>query len=68
MAAALRSTSSSVVAQLDTLMRIAVWPRHTLTPHQHVPSAWMAAMVRRVISASPNVTSTWFSATSLSTG
>jgi hypothetical protein len=32
MAAALRSTSSSVVAQLETLMRIAVWPCHWVPP------------------------------------
>jgi hypothetical protein len=37
-AAALRSTSSSVVAQLDTLMRIAACPCHCVPPHQHVPS------------------------------
>jgi hypothetical protein len=38
MAAMLRSTSSSVVAQLETLMRIAVWPCHWVAPHQQVPS------------------------------
>ena len=34
-----RSTSASVVAQDDTLMRIAVRPCHTVPPHQHVPSS-----------------------------
>jgi hypothetical protein len=38
MAATLRSTSSSVVAQLDTLIRIAACPCHRVPPHQHVPS------------------------------
>src|SRR6516164_9128874 len=37
-ASTLRSTSSSVVAQHDTLMRIAVCPCHCVPPHQHVPS------------------------------
>ena len=43
-AAMLRSTSSSRVAQDETLMRIAVRPCHTVPPHQHVPSDWMPAM------------------------
>ena len=38
MAARLRSTSSSVVAHEETLMRIAVRPCQTVGPHQHVPS------------------------------
>jgi hypothetical protein len=38
MAAALRSTSSFVVAQLDTLIRIADCPCHCVPPHQQVPS------------------------------
>jgi hypothetical protein len=37
-AATLRSTSSSVVAQLDTLIRIAACPCHRVPPHQQVPS------------------------------
>src|SRR5207253_7754486 len=32
------STSSSVVAQDETLIRIAVRPCQTVPPHQHVPS------------------------------
>jgi len=36
--ATLRSTSSSVVAQHDTLILIAVCPCHCVPPHQHVPS------------------------------
>jgi hypothetical protein len=38
-ASRLRSTSVSVVAHEDTLIRIAVFPCHTVPPHQHVPSA-----------------------------
>ena len=38
MASKLRSTSKSVVAQDDTLIRIAVRPCQTVTPHQQVPS------------------------------
>ena len=39
MAAALRSTSSSVVAQQETEIRIAVCPCQSVPPHQQVPSA-----------------------------
>ena len=46
-------------------MRIAVRPCQTVTPAQQVPSSWIAAMTRRVVSSSPNETSTWFSTTSL---
>lgn len=35
---ALRSTSWSVVAQLETEIRIAVCPCHTVPPHQQAPS------------------------------
>ncbi len=38
MTARLRSTSPSVVAHDDTLMRIAVCPCHSVPPHQQVPS------------------------------
>ena len=38
-ASRLLSTSASVVAQLETLIRIAVFPCQTVPPHQHVPSA-----------------------------
>jgi hypothetical protein len=37
-AAKLISTSASVVAQDETLMRIAVLPCQTVDPHQQVPS------------------------------
>ena len=37
MADRLRSTSSSVVAQLETLIRIARRPPHAVGPHQHAP-------------------------------
>ena len=56
--ARLRSTSSSVVAHEDTLMRIAVRPCQTVPPHQHVPSACTPAMTRCVSAGSPNETST----------
>jgi hypothetical protein len=45
-ASTLASTSASVVAQLDTLIRIAVRPCQTVPPHQQVPSAWSAAITR----------------------
>ena len=48
-------------------MRIAVCPCHTVPPHQQVPSSCSAAITRSVASASPNDTSTWFSATSFNT-
>src|SRR4029077_4113417 len=57
-AARLRSTSSSVVAHEETLMRMAVRPCHTVPPAQHVPSACTPAITPRVSSASPNQTST----------
>jgi len=38
-ASKLRSTSSSVVAHDETLMRMAVRPCQTVAPAQHVPSA-----------------------------
>jgi hypothetical protein len=41
MAARLRFTSLDVVAQEDTLMRIAVLPCHTVPLHQQVPSSCM---------------------------
>ena len=63
-AATLRSMSSSVVAQQDTLIRMAAWPCHSVPPHQQVPSLWSAAITRLVAAACPNETSTWFSTTS----
>ena len=38
-ASRLRSTSASVVAEDETLMRMAVFPCHSVIPHQHVPSS-----------------------------
>ena len=46
MAARLSSTSASVVAQLETEMRIAVWPCQFVGPHQQVPSDWTSRMTR----------------------
>ena len=43
----LRSTSSSVVAHEQTLIRMAVRPCQTVPPHQHVPSPWIVSMTRR---------------------
>ncbi len=48
-------------------MRIAAWPCHSVPPHQQVPSRCTSAMMRRVVSASPKETMTWFSVTSFST-
>ncbi len=67
MAVSERSTSSSLVAQEDTSMRVAVWPCQTVPPHQHVPSDWICAIARWVVSASPNDTSTWLRTTSFNT-
>ena len=65
-ASRLRSTSSSVVAHEETLMRIAVRPCQTVPPHQQVPSACSAGdHARASPSGSPNETSTWLSTTSL---
>src|ERR1017187_5214770 len=66
-AARLRSTSSFVVAQDETLIRIAVCPCHLVDPHQQVPSAWRRSMVRNVRSAEPKETNTWLMTTSFST-
>jgi hypothetical protein len=38
-ACTLRSTSSSVVAHEETEIRIAVWPCHSVPPHQQAPSS-----------------------------
>ena len=59
MAARLRSTSASLVAQLHTLMRMAVRPCQTVPPHQHVPSSCMRRdHAPRLRSGSPKATST----------
>ena len=57
-ASTLRSTSASVVAHDETLIRMAVRPCQTVTPHQHVPSAWTPSMTFFVRSGSPNETRT----------
>ena len=58
---------SGVIAEVmgDTLTRIAVWPCHTVPPHQQVPSSWIPLMTRLVVAASPKDTSTWLSTTAL---
>jgi hypothetical protein len=48
MAAMHFSASASVVFQPLTLMRMAVLPCHTVSPAHIVPSAWIAAITRRV--------------------
>ena len=58
MASRLRSTSSSVVTQEDTLIRIAVFPCQTVPLHQQVPSSCTRRMISWVFTASPNDTST----------
>ena len=67
MACRLRSTSLSVVAQEDTLIRIAVFPCQTVPPHQQVPSSWTRRITSRVTSGRPKDTSTWLITTSFST-
>ena len=46
-------------------MRIAGRPCQTVVPHQQVPSAWIASITRRLRAASPTLTITWFSTTSV---
>lgn len=58
MAARLRSTSSSVVAQDETLIRSAAFPRHAVPPHQRVPSRWTPGMACLVNLLLPKETST----------
>src|SRR2546428_11605863 len=43
----LSSTSLFVVAQEDTLIRIAVFPCQTVPPHQHVPPSWTRPITSR---------------------
>ncbi len=64
MAERLASTSASVVAQDETLMRMAVRPCHSVPPPQQMPSCWMRSMTARVFSGVPNDTSTWLITTS----
>jgi hypothetical protein len=65
MAWADRSTSCSVVAQEDTLIRIAFWSCHRVPPHQQTPSSCTSSITRSVVASSPKETSTWFKSTSL---
>ena len=58
MASRLRSTSTAVVAQEATLMRMAVRPCQVVGPHQQVPSCWIRSITRSVVPASPKETST----------
>ena len=63
-----RSTSASVVRQLDTEIRMSRWPCQVVEPIQHWPERCTASMTRSVVaSSSPNRTSTWFKTTSLTT-
>ena len=48
MASRLARTSSSVVAQDETLIRIATCPCHSVPPHQQVPSRCTRSMTARV--------------------
>src|ERR1700694_1379391 len=66
-ASRLRSTSDSVVAHEETLMRMATWFCHTVPPHQQVPSCCTRSMTRRVCVASPQDTRNWLSTTSFNT-
>jgi len=52
--------SVSVVAQLRTLIRMAVRPC-TQSHHQHTPPAWRWMITARVAPGDLNETSTWFS-------
>ena len=56
-AARLRSTSSSVVAHEETLIRMAARPCHTVPPHQQVPSSWIELITFLVFSSFPKETS-----------
>ena len=67
MAATDRSTSASVVRQLDTEMRIRRLRCQLVAPIQHSPERCTASMTRVVSSSLPKLTSTWLSTTSLTT-
>ena len=58
MAATDRSTSASVVRQLDTAMRMRRWPCQVVAPIQHSPERWTFSMTRSVRSSSPKPTRT----------
>jgi hypothetical protein len=57
-AATERSTSASVVRQLDTEMRMRRWPRQVVAPIQHSPERCIRSMIRSVRSSSPKPTRT----------
>ena len=59
-AAILASTSASVVAQPETLIRVAVRPCQTVPPHQQTPPACKPSITARVTSGAPKDTSSWF--------
>ncbi len=62
MASTERSTSASVVRQLQTEMRMQRRPRQVVALVQQVPSRWMRATSRSVASSGPSGrTSTWLS-------
>src|ERR1043166_6486830 len=64
-AAAERSTSSSLVAQFETEMRVAAMLCQVVPASQSVPSRWTRATVSRVASSLPlNRTRTWLTTTS----
>jgi hypothetical protein len=63
MASALCLMSSAVVAQPQTLIRMAGRCCHTVGPHQQVPSRWTAAMRASVCSSVAARTSTWLRST-----
>jgi hypothetical protein len=42
-----RATSSAFVAQEQALIRIALSPRHSVSPHQHSPLVCTSSSVRR---------------------
>src|SRR5258707_1027482 len=60
-----RSTSSAVVLQFETDIRIACSPFHSVPLSQQTPPSCTRAIVSRVRSPSPNRTSTWLRTTSL---
>ena len=51
-------TSSGVVAQEQTLIRIAGSLFHCVPPHQHSPEAWIFSNVSMVSFGDPHVTKT----------
>src|SRR5439155_25900850 len=58
-----RSTSSSLVCQLETEMRMARRSSQTVPPNQASPLAWTAATTWSVAASSSSRSSTWFRTT-----